>query len=313
MAASRHILFDSSRDALLCLDAADGWLALVPLAEVLQRVGRFNPLTLARTRSGFALRTARGGGSWLQIEEDGTARAAARPTDLAARSANKALFLLRGTVPLLIEPSGRAAFRRAGGVVPRLELLSGRKLFDHVDAAQPNKAPGGPAKRQGRVIQTNVGESYGRQGLILANARVLATDWAVVAEGNLLLRAEMSHIQRSSGVEGERADILYPRPERSVEAACLIGGYYNLYHHLLDYAVNVFAVGDVIGKDVPLLTCEWRHPFQRGIFEMFGIDRGRCIELPVLSSIKVGSLVVPQKGNSRRWSCRQPTHPAQGT
>jgi capsular polysaccharide biosynthesis protein len=82
---------------------------------------------------------------------------------------------------------------------------------------------------------------------------------------------------------------------KSLKVAFLLGGYYNYYHHLIDYMVNFFAVGDWIGgSSVPILTLKATHKFQHEINAAFGIKE-QIYEMDPLSNVKVKSLLVPPK------------------
>ena len=101
----------------------------------------------------------------------------------------------------------------------------------------------------------------------------------------------MAHKQQShhGGV------ISYPPPTHTtLRNAYMLGGYYNYYHHLADYMVNLFSIPGSINHNTSLLTLRPDYGYQKEINKIFGIEH-QIVEMEHFSSVKVENLLVPEK------------------
>lgn len=133
---------------------------------------------------------------------------------------------------------------------------------------------------------------YGDELIEVKNARVIATDWSVITEKNVIyMPNKNAHIQRCH----QNDIITHIRPSLpTIESAILIGGYYNYYHYLVDYLMNIFSFNEDEYHDLPIITIETQHQFQEEALRIFGI-KDRVVALQHLSSVKVKNLIIPKK------------------
>ncbi|MGG5822494.1 glycosyltransferase family 61 protein [Falsiroseomonas sp. HW251] len=280
-----------------------GGLVLKPARELR---ARFLPGLIRLERDGGAARLVTLSGSAIAAGPRGlrplpagrmrpAARCRVTPTqDGAALLSFRGAFLAAGAAGPVVTTTPDAA------AALRFRLLGPRAAFRAVEGTIVRLR--GQPRPNGRFLRFARNAWIGDGAEELRDARVLAHDWVAFTPGGTCHLAPHGYSRQR--LSRDVAAYPLPSPGR-LDAAALLGGHDNYYHHLVDFMVDWFDLRGRVPDGIPLLSVAPTQRFQAEILDAFGIaDRIRPLD--GLSLTRVRRLIVPRSAVVRMGEVRDP-------